>query len=54
MTDRRDIVEAFVVAFADAFESRAIEVAESQCDKADGIVRERWQHVIDACGARIG
>ncbi|WP_277980169.1 hypothetical protein [Sphingomonas phyllosphaerae] len=53
MTDRRDLVEAFAVAFTDAFGSRAIEVAKSQHDEAVGIVRERWQQIIEACGARM-
>lgn len=48
MTDKPNLVEAFSAAFLDTFGSRAIEVAESQRDQADSIVRERWQQVIDA------
>lgn len=47
MTDQRDLEDAFSAAFHEAFGGRAVEVAEGQRDQADGIVRERWQHVID-------
>lgn len=47
MNDRPDLEEAFSAAFHEAFGGRAVEVAESQRDQADGMVRARWQQVID-------
>jgi hypothetical protein len=51
MTDLTDKVEAFGAAFVDAFVDRAIEVAEGQREQAGGIVRERWQQIIDVITA---
>ena len=51
MADVPKKLEAFSSAFLDAFADRAIEVAERQREQAGGIVRERWQQVIDVITA---
>jgi hypothetical protein len=53
MTDVNDKVEAFSSAFVEAFGSRAFEVAEGQCEQANGIVRERWQQIADVITAAV-
>jgi hypothetical protein len=47
VNDEANLVEAFSAAFHDTFGARALEVAESQRDQADVIIRQRWQQVID-------